>query len=135
MEMESMYGFNNQSTSVLKRWRSSYDDPTTAPADLLPRALLASGYNCLGSDRYVEDGSFLRFKSLTMSYSFDKKLVKKLGLNDLRMYATMQNIYLWTNYTGMDPEVTLRSGISSLGYDTSRSGRPADYSMGLTVSF
>jgi TonB-linked SusC/RagA family outer membrane protein len=135
MEMENMYGFGNQTTSVLRRWRHSYDDESTAPTDLLPRALMSRGYNWLGSDRYVEDGSFLRFKSLTMSYSFDKKLVKQIGLTDLRLWATMQNIYIWTNYTGMDPEVTLRSGLTDLGKDTSRSGRPADYSLGLTVSF
>ncbi|HET7733376.1 MAG TPA: SusC/RagA family TonB-linked outer membrane protein, partial [Paludibacter sp.] len=135
IEMENMYGFNNQSTAVLRRWRHDYEDETTAPADLLPRALLSKGYNWLGSDRYVEDGSFLRFKSLTMSYSFDKKLVKKAGLSDLRLWATMQNIYIWTNYSGMDPEVTLRSGLTDLGKDTSRSGRPTEYSLGLTVSF
>ncbi len=135
MEMENMYGFNNQATSVLRRWRHPYDDVSTAPTDILPRALLASGYNWLGSDRYVEDGSFLRFKSLTLSYNFDKKLVRRFGLNDLKLWSTWQNIYLWTNYTGMDPEVTMRSGLTSLGYDTSRSGRPSDYSIGLTVSF
>ncbi|MDD4970042.1 MAG: SusC/RagA family TonB-linked outer membrane protein [Paludibacter sp.] len=135
MEMENMYTFDNQSTSVLRRWRHEYTDETTAPADLLPRAMLASGYNWAGSDRYVEDGSFLRFKSLSLSYSFDKKLVKKLGLNDLKVWGTMQNIYLWTNYTGMDPEVTVRTGLTDVGVDTSRSGRPADYQFGFTVSF
>lgn len=135
MDMESMYGFNNQTTSVLRRWRHAYEDEATAPTDLLPRALLAKGYNWLGSDRYVEDGSFLRFRSLTLTYNFDKNLVNKFSMSDLRLWATMQNIYIWTNYTGMDPEVTLRSGISSLGYDTSRSGRPSDFSIGLSASF
>jgi len=135
MDMEKMYDFTNQSTAVLRRWRHVYEDPSTAPDNLLPRAMLASGYNWLGSDRYVEDGSFLRFKSLTVSYNFDKKKVKQIGLNDLKFWATMQNIYIWTNYTGMDPEVTLRGGISALGYDTSRSGRPHEYSLGFTASF
>jgi TonB-linked SusC/RagA family outer membrane protein len=132
MDMESMYNYNNQSISVLNRWRHPYEDESTAPANLLPRALYGQGYNFLGSDRYVEDGSFLRFKSLTLAYSINKRVVKKFGMNDLRLWCTMQNIYLWTNYTGMDPEVTLQGG---LGKDTSRSGRPSDYSMGFTVSF
>jgi len=135
MDMESMYGFNNQSTAVLKRWKHEYADASLAPDGLLPRALLQKGYNFLGSDRFVEDGSFLRFKSLTWNYNVDKKISDKLGLNDAKIWATMQNIYLWTNYSGMDPEVSLRSGISSLGYDTSRSGRPQEFSLGLTVSF
>lgn len=135
MEMENMNGFSNQSTAVLKRWRHEYTDASTAPTNLLPRALLGKGYNFLGSDRFVEDGSFLRFKSITVNYSFDKELVKRFGLNDLKIWATIQNIYVWTNYSGMDPEVTLRSGISSLGYDTSRSGRPMEFSLGTSVSF
>jgi len=135
MEMENSYSFDNQATSVLRRWRHEYTDESTAPTDLLPRALFQSGYNWAGSDRYVEDGSFLRFKSLTLSYSFDKKLVKQIGLSDLRVWGTMQNIYLWTNYTGMDPEVTVRAGLTDVGKDTSRSGRPADYQLGFTVSF
>lgn len=135
MDMENMYGFNNQSKAVLKRWRHEYADASTAPTDLLPRALMSKGYNYLGSDRFVEDGSFLRFKSLTVNYNFDKKVVSKLGMNDLKLWVTMQNIYIWTNYSGMDPEVSMRSGISGLGYDTSRSGRPQEYSMGLSVTF
>ncbi|MBN2766486.1 MAG: SusC/RagA family TonB-linked outer membrane protein [Paludibacteraceae bacterium] len=135
IDMESMNGFNNQSTAVLKRWRHPYEDPTTAPADLLPRALLGKGYNFLGSDRFVEDGSFLRFKSLTVNYNFDREKVRKFGLSEFKIWATMQNIYIWTNYSGMDPEVTLRSGIGSLGYDTSRSGRPMEFSLGTSVSF
>ena len=120
---------------MLKRWKHEYADASTAPSDLLPRALLQKGYNYLGSDRFVEDGSFLRFKSLTLNYNVDKKFSGKFGLSDLRLWVTMQNIYIWTNYSGMDPEVSLRSGISSLGYDTSRSGKPQEYSLGLSVSF
>ncbi|MEI7501768.1 MAG: SusC/RagA family TonB-linked outer membrane protein [Paludibacter sp.] len=135
MDMENVYSFDNQASSVLKRWRHEYADEATAPTDLLPRALFASGYNWAGSDRYVEDGSFLRFKSITLSYSVDKKLVKQFGLSDLRVWGTMQNIYIWTNYTGMDPEVTVRAGLTDVGFDTSKSGRPADYQFGFTVSF
>lgn len=135
METENMHGYNNQSTAVLRRWKHEYADPSTAPNDILPRALLGSGYNWLGSSRFVEDGSFLRFKSVTLNYYFDKEVVNKFGINDAKLWATVQNIYLWTNYTGMDPEVSVRSGITSLGYDTSRSGRPMEFSMGLSVSF
>ncbi len=134
MEMENMYSFNNQSTAVLRRWTRTYEDGT-APDGLLPRALMGKGYNWLGSDRYVEDGSFLRFKSLTLNYNFDKKITKKLGINSLKVWGTMQNIALWTNYTGMDPEISLKSKITDVGKDTSRSGKPAELSFGLTASF
>jgi TonB-linked SusC/RagA family outer membrane protein len=134
MEMENMYSFNNQSTAVLRRWTHPYEDGT-APDGLLPRALFSKGYNWLGSDRYVEDGSFLRFKSLTLNYTFDKKVVKKMGFSSLKVWGTMQNIALWTNYTGMDPEISLKSKITDVGKDTSRSGKPAELSFGLTASF
>jgi TonB-linked SusC/RagA family outer membrane protein len=137
MDMEKMYDYNNQSTAVLRRWRRPYDNPEDAPADLLPRALHGQGYNWLGSSRYVEDGSFLRFRSLTLTYNFDREKIKMLGLNDLRVWGTMQNIFIWTNYTGMDPEISLRAAIQSgdLGKDTSRSGRPREFSVGLSTSF
>ena len=62
-------------------------------------------------------------------------VVNKFGLSDLRLWVTMQNIYIWTKYSGMDPEVTLKTSITDLGKDTSRSGLPHDYSIGFTVSF
>ena len=59
-----MYTFNNQSTAVLSRWRN--------PGDItdMPRAVYNSGYNWLGSDRYVEDASFVRLRSVTLRYNF-----------------------------------------------------------------
>ena len=136
MDMESMYNMNNQSTSVLRRWRHSYDNPEEAPADLLPRALFGYGYNWLGSDRYVEDGSFLRWKSLTLSYNFNKEKLKSIGLSDLKIHLTAQNIMVWTNYTGMDPEVSIGgSNIYLVGYDQTRAPKAKDVSLGMTIGF
>ena len=66
MNAENMYSYDNQSTSVNWRWRKDGD------VTEMPRALYQHGYNWLGSDRYVEDGSFLRFKYLSFNYSFKK---------------------------------------------------------------
>lgn len=133
MEMENMYGYDNQSKSVLKRFRHEYDDPAEAPADLLPRALAATGYNWLASDRFVEDGSFLRWKSVTFRYNFNKSLISRYKLSELYLYFTMQNIYVWTNYTGQDPEVSI-SG-SNAGKDYARVPLPKTFSFGLNLSF
>ena len=136
MDMESMYNMNNQSTSVLRRWRHSYDSAEEAPADLLPRALYGYGYNWLGSDRYVEDGSFLRWKSLTLSYSFNKEKLKAIGLRDLKIHLTAQNLFVWTKYTGMDPEVSIGgSNIYLVGYDRTRAPKAKDVSLGMTIGF
>jgi hypothetical protein len=130
MKMENMYDFDNQAASVLRRWQHEYVDPSTAPNDLLPRALHNQGYNWLASDRFVEDGSYLRWKSFTLRYNFAKELVSKWKLQGLYIYFTMQNIYVLTNYTGQDPEVKLGSYS-----ETSRAPVPKSYTLGLNLSF
>lgn len=131
MTMENMYGFNNQTTSVLRRFTESYEvgSETDAPAGLLPRALYSKGYNWLGSSRFIESGSFLRWKTATLRYNMPKKLVKSMGISDLNMWLTMQNIYVWTNYNGQDPEVSI-SG-NDPGEDSSRAPRPYQFTFGL----
>lgn len=70
---ESMYGINNQSTAVLRRWRNEGDMTE------IPRALYGEGYNTLGSDRFVEDASYLRLQTLSLSYRLPKKSMQSLG--------------------------------------------------------
>jgi TonB-linked SusC/RagA family outer membrane protein len=130
MTLENMYGFNNQATSVLRRWRHEYANAEDAPADLLPRALHAKGYNWLASDRFVEDGSFVRWKSLTLRYNLPKNVLSMYKLQEMYLYFTMQNIYLLTNYTGQDPEIRLGSF-----EDNARTPVPKSYTVGLSVSF
>ena len=59
------------------------------------------------SDRYVEDASFVRFRSATFSYNFTKPFLKKWKLDDLRVYVTADNLLTFTNYRGQDPEVNI----------------------------
>ena len=138
--MEAMRGYNNQATSVLRRWRHEYSqadiDAGNVPSGLLPRAVYGMGYNSLASSRYVEDGSFLRFKTATLSYTLPKDWMKSHVpfISDLRVYVQMSNIYCWTKYTGMDPEVSISSA-STPGYDTSNTPRPKQYIMGLSLRF
>ena len=135
MKMENMYSFDNQSKAVLKRWRHPYENEEEAPNDLLPRALYKKGYNYLGSDRYVEDGSFLRFKSLTLKYNFTKKLLEKTFLQECSFWVTMSNLYTWTNYTGLDPEIKTSSEPFKMGYDNALTPRSKDITLGLNVTF
>ena len=100
MNLESMYGTQNQCASVTYRWRK--DGDVTA----IPRALYGTGYNYQVSSRFVEDGSFLRLNNLQISYSVPKNTLKKYGLNTLTAYVTMNNLFCWTRYTGIDPEVS-----------------------------
>ena len=100
INLESMYGTQNQCASVTYRWRK--DGDVTA----IPRALYGTGYNYQVSSRFVEDGSFLRLNNLQISYSVPKNTLKKYGLNTLTAYVTMNNLFCWTRYTGIDPEVS-----------------------------
>ena len=133
MNLEKMYNYDNQSKAVLKRWRNPYENEADAPTDLLPRALYGEGYNWLASDRFVEDGSFLRWKSATFRYNFKREWLSKFKLSDLYVYATVNNIYVWTNYTGQDPEVSI--GGSRPGQDTSKSPVSKSYTFGLNLTF
>jgi TonB-linked SusC/RagA family outer membrane protein len=133
MEMENMYSYDNQSRSVLRRFRQEYENPEDAPDNLLPRALFGKGYNWLASDRFVEDGSFLRWKSITFRYNFKKDWISRYKLSELYLYFTMQNLYVWTNYTGQDPEVSI-SG-NNAGKDFARAPIPKSYTIGINLSF
>lgn len=137
MSLQNMASYNNQSKAVLRRWRHPYEDETTAPTDLLPRAVYGSknAYNYLGSDRFVEDGSFLRFKTLTVKYTFDKKQLKNTFLQSCQIWTTLSNLYVWTNYSGMDPEIALTGGAFKMGEDNSRIPRSFTATLGMSVTF
>lgn len=128
---ENMRGFNNQSTAVLQRWRN--------PGDVtdIPRALYNYGFNDLGSSRFVEDGSFLRLKTVTLSYSLPKNFVQKLRFQSCRAYITASNLWTLTNYTGQDPEVSYSGGSNpfKVGVDNSMTPRSKDVTLGLSFSF
>lgn len=125
MNAENMYGTDNQSVATNWRWRKDGD------LTEIPRALYQSGYNWLGSDRYVENGSFLRFKQLTLSYNFDPALLKKAHLNALNLSLTLNNLFTVTKYTGADPEISPNNlGIS---IDENRTPRSRYFTFGLTI--
>ena len=127
MGLESMYGTENQSSSVTYRWRKDGD------VTLMPRALYGTGYNYQVSSRFVEDGSFLRFNNLQLSYSVPKKVLKKWGLNSLSAYVTMNNIFCWTKYSGIDPEVA--SGTYSPAADGATTPRSKSVTASLSFGF
>ncbi len=127
MFAENMYYLDNQSKSVNWRWRKDGD------VTEMPRALYNYGYNWLGSDRYVEDGSFLRFKYLTFSYSVPSEKLREFYINRLSLYLTFNNLLILTKYTGVDPEVGY--GSFSVSEDRSQTPRSRDFTLGLSVSF
>jgi TonB-linked SusC/RagA family outer membrane protein len=129
MDTEKMYNYDNQSQATNWRWRREGDDTD------MPRALYNKGYNWLGSDRFVEDGSYLRLKSLSLSYLFNPKVCKALRLKDLKVYATAYNLYTWTKYSGQDPDVSPPNRPDKLPLDVSRTPPSEKVMIGVNVTF
>jgi hypothetical protein len=130
MTLENMYSRNNQAVSVTRRWRQ--------PGDVtdIPRALYQYGYNWLGSSRFVEDGSFLRFKTISVTYDLSRRIVKKMHLESLKFYFNIQNVYTWTNYTGQDPEVSVvTKDPFFVGYDYAYTPPARNVTFGIDVKF
>jgi len=91
--------FDNQTRDQLKRWQN--------PGDItdVPQLRLGYGNGIGASSRYVEDGSYVRLKNLTLAYNLDSKLLSKLKIRSARFYLTGVNLATFTKYTGWDPEV------------------------------
>lgn len=130
MNVENMYTNNNQSFAVNWRWRKD-GDGLLEPC--LPRALYQTGYNWLGSDRYLEDASYLRMSYLQLSYSVDPAVLKKYGLNQLYLSGSANNLFILSKYTGLDPEI----GADGWGraFDNSKTPRSRSFTLSLTLGF
>ncbi|MBQ8422957.1 MAG: SusC/RagA family TonB-linked outer membrane protein [Coprobacter sp.] len=126
-KLENMYEGYNQCTTVNWRWRKEGDDTT------VPRAVYQEGYNSLPSDRYVEDGSFLRLKYVTLRYSFPKKWLQKARLNTASIYLTVNNLFCISKYSGVDPEISI--GTFGMVTDKSSTPRSKDWMLGLSIGF
>ncbi|MCR5851037.1 MAG: SusC/RagA family TonB-linked outer membrane protein [Bacteroidaceae bacterium] len=131
MNLESMLNNQNQSYATTWRWRKNGDET------VIPRALSNvqgfKSYNSLPSDRYVENGDYLRLQYVQLSYDFDAKKLKKYGINQLKLFASLNNLWVWTKYTGVDPDV------SPLGFavarDNNRTPRTRSFTCSLTLGF
>lgn len=129
IETEGMYSSRNQSTEVLNRWREPGDVTS------MPRALLGT-QNVKASSRWVEDGSYLRVKNVTLSYDFERTLLKKIYLNKLQVYASAQNLLTLTKYKGFDPEVNQYGNSATVqGIDWGTYPQVRTFVFGLNVEF
>jgi len=130
---------NNQSTEVLKRWQKP-GDITNVPK------VTTTGYingidqeyfnTYFGTTRMVSDGSYIRLKSVVLSYNLPTKVISKAGFRSIRVFTQAYNLLTWTKYNGMDPEVAAansNSGGSATTYGNYPLGR--QYSVGLNLGF
>ena len=121
---ESMSVARNQTSETLGRWTGE------GTSNSMPRAIFNDpNKNTRASDRYIEDGSYLRLKNLSLGYTFPKTWVKKAKIENVRIYVSGQNLYTLTHYKGLDPEVA-GNGIDQNTYPVTRT-----FSMGANISF
>jgi TonB-dependent starch-binding outer membrane protein SusC len=87
------------------------------------------------SNRFVEDASFIRIQNISLGYTLPKSLVSRVKLQNLRVYATLQNVFTFTNYSGYDPEIGALNGDGLLiGIDNARYPSPRMYTFGLNIT-
>lgn len=132
MWIEGLAGDDNQTTAALRRWRQ--------PGDItdVPRAT-ALGYNNnanLKSNRFIEDGSYLRIKSITLSYDLPKSITSKMWVTGAKFYVSGQNLWTLTNYSGMDPDVNF-AGLTNryIGTDMFTYPQAQTFTVGMNLNF
>lgn len=124
--------YGNQSVKVADRYRLGNTDTD------MPRYVSGDpNSNARVSDRYVEDGSFLRIQNITLGYTLPKRWLDKTGIiSNLRAYATVQNLHTFTHYSGYDPDIGGHSNNALLaGIDNGRYPVPRTYLFGLKLDF
>lgn len=139
---------SNLLTSVLDYARVEKIDPNgpddyrnyhvVNTASTQPRLYTSSGKNRNDrvSDAYIEDGSYIRLQNVSLSYTFPKAWMKKLYIQNLKLYCNLQNLHTWTKYKGYDPEVGSLWGNTLMnGIDYGRYPSPRIYTFGLNVTF
>lgn len=111
MDLEGMFDSKNQSVNILDRWQQVGDVTDLPKANAAGDGNLDNIHN---STRFVEDGSFLRIKAVTLAYNFPSQWLRRARVENLSIYATAQNLLTFTKYTGFDPEVNAY-GVNSRG--------------------
>ncbi|WP_316812470.1 TonB-dependent receptor [Pedobacter heparinus] len=97
---------------------------------------VAGGYGPnVFSSRNIEDGSFLRLKTVSLGYNLSRELMKKLKIQSARVHVSAQNLATWTNYSGLDPEVSVRHSALTPGFDWSAYPRARTITLGMNLTF
>ena len=140
--------WDNQMARVLDRCKIGLIDPNGSQTDIsnvylesegngLPRfSNLDGNGNQRMSDRWLEDGSFLRIANVSLSYNLPRKWAEKAFLQNARLYVNIQNLYTFTKYSGYDPEIgSFNQSAMKQNYDMGRYPSPRTYTLGLNPTF
>ena len=117
----------NYPSWMLDRWNGE------GTSNRVPRLALGDSKNWVCSDLYVQDGSYLRLKNISLGYTLPRSLTQKAKISRLRMYVMAENLFTWTKYWGYDPEIG--SGSTSLGVDYGVYPQARTWTVGFNLSF
>lgn len=120
------------------KWYDDVDNVQVAnPGTKIPRPSINDpADNDRISDRYIEDGSYLRLKNITVGYNFPSKMMEKIHFKNIRLYVNLQNVATATHYSGYDPEIGASTASSNVyGLDNGRYPSPSTYSFGVNLTF
>ena len=127
VELVSMNNGYNQITDVLRRWRS--------PGDITDMPKAGGTDNLKVSSRFVEDGSYVKLKNITLSYDIRHPALKKAHISSIRPYVTCGNVLTLTKYSGYDPEVSEYTAATKMGVDWGSYPNVKTFIFGLNVEF
>jgi TonB-dependent starch-binding outer membrane protein SusC len=123
--LESGTGEDNQTTDMIRRWKQ--------PGDITDMPRVGDSYK---SSRFIENGSFCRIKNVTFGYNFPDKLISKIKMKTARIFVIGQNLYTFTSYSGMDPEVNYYGNDNIiLGTDFFTYPQARSFLFGLNIGF
>lgn len=132
-------GYLGHNATTVYHWYDDIDNVQVLNPTNIPAAHLNDpNENSRVSDRYIEDGSYLRIKNITLGYTFPKQWIKNLGLENVRLSCNIQNLWTITGYKGYDPEIGASTSDMNgyvYGLDNGRYPSPTVYSFGLNVTF
>jgi len=127
---ETRLTYRNQFSQVLDYWTPQN------PQASRPRYTTNKSNNLVVSDRYIEDGSYLRIQNIKLGYSLPSSIFEKTGLSKVNLYGSIQNLYTFTNYSGYDPELgALGQNPLLMGLDNGRYPTPRTFTIGLDIEF
>ncbi|MFZ4454603.1 MAG: SusC/RagA family TonB-linked outer membrane protein [Bacteroidales bacterium] len=126
---------NTINQSYLNQFASYSDRWTPTNTESANFRLFGQGPNGYYSSRTVEDGSFLRLKTLSLGYNLPQKLIKKLSIKEFRVSVSGQNLLTFTNYTGFDPEVSSYNSVLTPGFDWSGYPKGRTFAAGVNLKF
>lgn len=128
---EDRTGQANSYATVLDGWTPDHQEDTMIAQNRPSRA----GYTTTVDTRMVEDGSFVRGRNLILGYNFPKEFLKSQGISRLRIYASLQNFFLITDYTGYDPEVSTYGDAFAQGITFFEYPKPITFTLGININF